>query len=448
MSPAENGEHWVIVGAGSAGCVLANRLSAEGSRHVTLLDDGPDLAPSSVPAAISGPNFFHALHEPGRMHDDLLASRVGGGARSLYQRGRGIGGSSVVNAMVALRGSTELYESWGWHDTAAAWNNVMLEIEQPASSDLGVVSSALLAADPRGAVADLTRLSGRRVTSAEAYLWPALERPNLAVRPESAVDVLVVENHTAVGVRLRNGEEIAADRVILAAGAIHTPAILLRSGVDNVGVGMGLQDHPSAVFTLQLRKGVAQDMSGLPIGSLLHATIGEDLIQLLPMSNLGSSNDSAGLGALMVALMTPTSRSGTVTVDAGGSPRVDFRLLDDERDVHALVAGVNLALDVLGRDPFTAVVDDVFIDDQGTTADVLSTDDAIIEWLRQRCGDYVHASSTCAMGTVVDERGSVLGYRGLSVCDASIFPSIPDANTHLPTTMVAERMCMAGRLVS
>ena len=405
-----------------------------------MLDDGPELVAGAVPAGVSGPSFFAALGEPGRTHADLVASRTIGGERTLYQRGRGIGGSSVVNAMVGLRGSAELYRSWGWDDADAAWERVAIPTEVASADELGAVDRALLAADSRAVAADLTRVGRARVPSAEAYLWPVLDRPNLTVRADAAVDVITLAGRAATGVRLADGSFLAADRVVVAAGAIHSPTILLRSGIDTPGVGTGLQDHPSAVLTLQLREGVEQDRHGLAVGSHLHVVIAGNVVQLLPLNSVGIEPETAGLGALLVALMTPVGQAGTVMVNAEGQPVVDFALLSDERDVVALTAGVRFTLDVLARPAFAEIVEQVFIDDQGTPAASLATDDAIATWLRARCGDYVHASSSCAMGTVVDERGSVIGYERLSVCDASIFPTIPDTNTHLPTTMLAELM--------
>ncbi len=221
---------------------------------MTLVEAGPDLLHDDLDGPLGGPDFLAALNVPDRTFPSLVATRATGGAPSPYRRGRGIGGSSTVNAMLALRGDPELYRSWGWHDTDAAWDAVVLPEEAVDRSELGVVDRALLAAAPDAEVARLTRRNGRRVTSAETSLWPALERENLAVRTGSLVDRVVFDDRRAVGLRLADGEVLPADRVVLAAGAIHSPAILLRSHVDTPGVGLGLQDHPSAPLTLRLRE--------------------------------------------------------------------------------------------------------------------------------------------------------------------------------------------------
>lgn len=245
------------------------------------------------------------------------------------------------------------------------------------------------------------------------------------------------DGRRAVGVRLASGEVLEADHVVVAAGAIHSPAILLRSGVDTPGVGDGLQDHPSAPLTLELRRHVVGSPVDLAVGSLLR----RGGLQVLPMNHLGSA--APGFGLLMTALMRPRGRAGTVRLaseDPADEPVVDFALLGDRADVDDLVGGVRLALELLDAPSFGDIVEHVYIDEFGTAASALRDDGAIETWIRAAVGDYVHASSSCAMGTVVDADGRVFGYDGVFVCDASVFPSIPDVNTHLPTTMLAERL--------
>lgn len=446
MTDSPRSEHWIVIGAGSAGCVLANRLSADPERHVTLLDDGPDLVAGSVPPSIAGPDFLQALDEPGRTHAGLVATRTTGAAPTPYQRGRGIGGSSAVNAMIALRGSARQYAAWGWDDADAAWQLLQLPEAAAEPGELGVVDRALLAASPDAEPAVLTRRDSHRVTSAEAYLWPVRQRSNLTVRPDTAVDRIALAGRRACGVHLADGSTLDADHVVLAAGAIHSPAILLRSGIDTPGIGRGLRDHPAAPLTLHLAAGADARPTGLVSGSLLHRRIGSRLVQLLPMNHLGTAPEAAGLALLMPALMTPVGSAGSVTIDSAGQPVVDFALLRDPTDLAALAAAVHLALDLIARPAFADVVDDVFIDEYGTTADRLRHETTLHAWLRSRAGDYVHASSSCAMGTVVDDDFAVNGYERLSICDASVFPDIPEANTHLPVTMAAERFCLRATL--
>ena len=417
---------------------MAARLSEDPANHVVLVEAGPDLRPGRVPAAIDSSSFLDALDLPDRV-DPIVATRVVGGPATPYQRGRGVGGSSSVNAMVALRGDAHLYRSWGWDDVEDAWQMLALPVEPPADHELGPVDRALLLADPSAELAELTRCDGRRVTAAEAYLWPAQGRPNLEVRAGVPVDRVAFEGRRAIGVVLADGAEISATRVVLAAGAIRSPWLLLRSGVDTPGIGDGLQDHPSAVLTLQLRADRAADPTSLVIGSLgRHGGI-----QLLPMNHLGP--DAPGLGALLIALMTPRSAAGTVRVGDDGEPLVDFALLADPVDLDALSQGVGLAVELLRTPAFAELVERVYVDSSGTTVDALGDLDAIRSWLPTAVGDYVHASSTCAMGVVVDDDAAVIGYEHLLVADASVFPSIPDVNTHLPTTMLAERLCARWR---
>ena len=215
---------------------------------------------------------------------------------------------------------------------------------------------------------------------------------------------------------------------------MHTPALLLRSRITTPGIGRGLQDHASVSITLELRDG--------PVGrdGLLASTVLErgDL-QVLSINHTADGDHAA----LAVALMRPVGRSGRVTLEPGepaGEPFVDLDLFGDGRDLRRLRSGVRLLLELLERDPFREIVADAYIDEFGTRTASLTDDASIDRWLPSAPWVYAHATSTCAIGTVLDEVGAVLGYEGLYVCDASAFPSVPATNPHLPTTMLAERL--------
>jgi choline dehydrogenase/5-(hydroxymethyl)furfural/furfural oxidase len=292
----------------------------------------------------------------------------------------------------------------------------------------------------------LTRTQeGHRVSAADIYLNRARQRSHVQVMCDVLVDRVAIENDQAVGVILADGTFIAATEVVVAAGAIHSPAILLRSKIDRPGIGQGLQDHPSAPLTISLSESCSPHE--LAVTTLARFTSGfapADL-QLLPIDHLGHSSE--GYGLLSVALMLSRSRGSIAlaTPDPLVDPVVSFNLLADERDIEALTVGVDVARHLLDSPSLKRVASEVFIDDVGTPLSALGDSaDEIAAWLTSRTGDYVHAAGTCAMGesanekAVVDMVGRVHGVKNLRVCDASIFPMLPRANTHLPVMMAAE----------
>jgi choline dehydrogenase len=512
---------YIIVGAGSAGCVLANRLSADRSARVLLLEAGSrDRSPNiKIPAAFA--KQFHTKLD----WDFATEPEPHVDGRSLYiPRGKGLGGSSSMNAMLYVRGRPLDYDAWeaqgapgwGYQDVlpyfirsednvrgASEWHGAggplrVGEQRSPRPLDRRLIAASAAAgipwiADYNGPEQDgvsmfqVTQSRGARFSCADAFLRPALDRPNLEVRTRATVLGIELEGSRATGVRVgcgrRRTEVLRAEReVVLSAGAIGSPQLLQLSGIGDPGelraagvelrhalpgVGGNLQDHPfvtviwevsdsDTLFVAEQPRFLAEWLlrrSGPLTSSVAEVVAFHRTRGGLPAADVqfhmgaayyedhGAETFDGHAMVIAPVLVSPQAR-GRVwlrSADPTDKPRILTNTLSQPEDMASLVAGVKLAREI-ARQPAAA---EIITAELKPGADV--TDDADLEAdIRRRLMLIYHPVGTCRMsdtaeGAVVDSRLRVHGLEALRVVDASIMPVIPGGNTNAPTIMVAEK---------
>ncbi len=464
---------YVVVGAGTAGCIVAARLSEDPANEVVLLEGGPDRRVENREDGIRALNWISALDESQAFWPDIQATRQVGDPRRQYMRGRGVGGSGAVNAMICLPGLPSDYDrwarelgcdGWAWSDVEpwfeamrvaltpcpTEWYTPMDRALETAGSALGLPTGAdTYTPEPGVGSVYLSASRTMRQSSAEAWLDPARRRPNLTIRTDSWVDEILWDGDHAVGIQLVGGEQISADHVVLSGGTFESTAILLRSGVDNPALGRNLRDHSAASIRVLLKDEYKRNDMSVPCINVVLRTsssVAQDDIHLLPMHG---SMDGGETDALVMAAAMTVRSEGTVALDPSNPtahPVIDLHMLTGPGDRQVMREAVRLMVDVLEGPGFAEIIDRIVVDEQGTPVDALRDDAILDDWIQRKLGDYFHACGTCRMGrpddpaAVVDLDGALLGRSGVHVIDASVMPDVPAANTHWPTAMVAERL--------
>ena len=523
---------YVIVGAGSAGCVLANRLTQNGRHRVLLLEAGGSDRRLRVQVPIGYGLSFHDPRLNWRLFTEPEAALAG--RRGYWPRGKVLGGSSAINAMVYIRGQAADFErwradgnpGWGWDDVLPYYRR-MEGFDAPPDAHRGhdgplrisdvsdqvhpLCASFLRAGAELGlphnagfngvstegvGLYEITMHGGRRMSSARAYLHPALSRPNLVLRTQAQATRIEFDGTCAVALHYRHRDashRVAVGReLILSAGAVHSPLLLQASGVgpaallqslglpvlrDQPAVGRHLQDHlcidhlyrarvptlnqelrpwsgrvRAALRYLATRRGplsLSVNQGGGFIRSMPGAAQPDLQLYFSPLSYTRAAPGQRALmspdpfpGFLLSAQPCwPLSRGHVQlrSADPYADPLIVPNSLTAPQDLDALVEGSRWLRRLAATPALAAVIEREL--EPGAQA---QSQQELEDDIRQRASSVFHPVGSCRMGpdprqAVVDARLRVHGLAGLRVIDASIFPHITSGNTNAPTMMVAER---------
>lgn len=489
----------IVAGAGAAGAVTAVRASEDSSLSVLLLEAGPHYPTASQTPAdlLNGNENSYFAHDWGYEATANVAGRV-----VPLPAGQVVGGSSAVNTAIALRGAPEDYDEWAslgndewsWEkvlpyfrrlehdldfDNEFHGQNGPIPVRRHTEDELVPVQAAFVRAmralgyeetpdnnHPQSTglgFHPMNKLDGRRMSVAICYVEPARKRPNLSIQGECFVRRIVTEGSRATGVEVETTggtEIITGDRIVLASGAIGSPAVLMRSGIgpaahlrdldidvvaDVPGVGENLDDHPMLGVTFAAKDGLLQRNDPVVQSTYRYTSPGgreRNDMQLMPVSQLPTRS-----GGLVYAIGTVIYRQksrGRLTLQSADPhipPIIDEGFLKDDEDVRRLVEGVRLGLEVGSHSEFEHLADGV----KAPATAVILDDDALAEWCRSLASSGFHPSCTAKMAPaddpmgVVDQHLRVRGFDNLFVADASAMPNCPRANIHLTSVMIGER---------
>ncbi|NMM39943.1 GMC family oxidoreductase [Pseudoalteromonas arctica] len=488
----------IIVGSGSAGSVLASRLTEKADRQVLLLEAGHSYKPNNYPEELAKSDIVGANRNPDvEWGYNTEPGYVGHPIGAI--RGKVVGGSSAVNGAVAIRARPEDYKRWnlpGWSyedmlptfknmenrtggDDAIHGRSGPFPIRQLTYNDITPMQRAFMdatiangyksVADFDGANAHgvgpypMNIVDGVRVNTGMAYLTDAVRaRPNLTIQPDVMIDRVIFEGKRAVGVRLANGTVLKAKEVILSAGSYGSAAILLRSGVGpasdlkalsipvvaDLPVGQNMVDHPFYYNAYAAKPDMVGAQSPV-IGAKLWthsrtAAKGELDLHITATHLFPHEQSPTKVGfVLAVALTRPESRGRVwlASRDPMAAPKIDLNFLAAESDRIRLLDGIKLARKIGKSAPL-----DKMIATELNPQPAAQSDEALLASAKATLDTYHHPVATAPMGlrdnpiAVVDLQARVHGLTGLRVVDASIFPDAPSVATNVPTIAAAEHI--------
>jgi len=498
----------IIVGAGSAGIPLAVRLSSDPGRRVALIEAGPDYrTPAETPQDILDGNQMSLVDHDWRLTADLLPDRT-----TRYFQGKVIGGASAVGNTIAIRGIPQDFDEWAAAGNSEwSWSKVLPHFlalendldyggefhsqggpvpirrwrpEELTPAQQSFYDSCLAFGFPQVddhnhptstgvGPAPSTRSDSRiRVSTASGYLPAARARENLTILADTLVSRVLLDGEVVRGVEVVDGSttrELRASRVILAAGTVYTPSILLRSGIgpkddlsrlgievraDLPGVGAGMSDQARTGVFLVPKPGA--ENFGKAMGQIVvraaAASTGRENDMYYAMVNhfelanqfphLSQAAQTGRVFSVLVVARQPNSR-GRITLastDARVAPRIDLNFLSNEKDYQLLADGLRVGWEVSQSPKLRDLAERiVLLDDK-----LIDSDDAVHDYINATVDPAYNPVGTARMGTddmaVVDQRCAVHGIDGLYVADASVMPTMVRANINLSVIMIGERV--------